>query len=46
MNKKGDMPFWLVMAIVVIVTMIVILVFIGLAGGRFNAFADWLSGVF
>lgn len=46
MNKKAEMPFWLVMTIITLVTMVVILIFIGLAGGKFNDFVDWLSSVF
>jgi uncharacterized membrane protein len=46
MDKKGDMPFWVIMLIFSLITLVTILIIIGLAGNKVHGFLDWLSGVF
>ena len=46
LNKKGDIPFWLVMVIIILVTMIALLLIITATGGKLNEFIEWLSNVF
>jgi hypothetical protein len=46
LNKKGEMPFWLVSMIIVLATMIVVLIIISISGGRLNEFIEWLGSVF
>jgi hypothetical protein len=46
LNKKGEMPFWLVSMIIILATMIVILIIISISGGRLNEFTEWLERIF
>jgi len=44
MDKKGELPFWLIMAILILVTLIVMLIIVGAAGGKLHEFTDWFRG--
>lgn len=46
MNKKGDIPFWLMMTIVILLSMIVILLILTASGGKMQEFLGWLEDFF
>jgi len=46
MNKKADMPYWLVMTIIVLLGLVVMLIIVGAAGGKLGDFANWLADRF
>jgi len=46
MDKKGEMLWWLAFAIIVLATLIVLLVIVGISGGKFSEFVNWLESIF
>ena len=46
MNKKADIPFWLVMTIIILASMIVLIIIITAAGGKMQEFLEWLTNIF
>ncbi len=46
MDKKADVPFWLVMTILILASMIVLILIISASGGKMQEFTDWLSNIF
>ena len=46
MNKRGDIPFWLVTLILVLLGMIIIILLITAAGGKMQDFVRWIAGIF
>ncbi len=46
MNKKGDVPFWLVMTILVLVVFVILVVIVTQAGGYLQKFVQWMGDVF
>jgi hypothetical protein len=46
MDKKGDMPFWLVMMILILAGLVVVLLIIFAASGKLQDFLAWLTEVF
>lgn len=46
MDKKGDIPFWLVMTIIILISLIVVLLIIYGASGKITEFYEWLRSMF
>jgi len=42
-NKKGEMPFWLMMLIWALVGLVVVLIILKTQSGKFTVFLDWLG---
>jgi len=45
MNKKADIPFGIIMAVLMLLTLLVILVIMGTAGGKMGDFLEWITGM-
>ena len=45
MDRKGDIPFYLVMIILILIAIVVMMGIIFLANGQMKEFLAWLSGV-
>ena len=43
MNKKADLPFWMVMLIWILLGAFVILIIVGIERGKLLEFLDWLG---
>jgi hypothetical protein len=46
MNKKAELPFWLVSVIIILLGLIVVMIILSASGGKMHEFLDWLEGVF
>jgi hypothetical protein len=46
MNKKGDIPFWLIITILILVSLLVVLALIFGIKGKLGEFLAWLGDVF
>jgi hypothetical protein len=46
MEKKAEMPFWLVKMVIALALMLILLIIITTAGGFNFEFLDWLKGWF
>jgi len=45
MNKRGDIPFWLIMTIIALITFVILVVIMTQAGGKLGGLMDWIRGI-